>query len=444
MSELVPKKAPGLVIQLVNEDYGFVVNCSYPNSFRILNRTQYDILMAIDNENDIQSIADRLDIEFEDLEKLLSLLGKKEIIRFDDNFSTPQKPDETKSLNFWIHTTNACNLGCSYCYILTLNTGKGMPDTVRQQLLHKFVEAVRIKGIKQIKLRLAGGEPMSQFNVWKTFIPEAMAVLADEGCKLEVAMITNLTMLTDEIVEFSKKYSISYGVSLDGVGAVHDATRQFRSGSGSFSLVDANIRKLLANDISISVNTVISNHNLFGLPDLTRYLISLDIPYRYSIVKGEAINAEFLNDYLTQSHDIMMEAIDAGWKFSKKYQFCDLKPNELGFQTCASGFSGGAIYVDGSFKYCHVQFGTETSSSASIFSEELDLVDMIENGEHHEDIKSADCQKCKYRSVCTSGCPVYRVNNKDPQCSLYHNFIPTYYTLQAQERLKLLRNYGMM
>lgn len=120
MSELVPKKAPGLVIQLVNEDYGFVVNCSYPNSFRILNRTQYDILMAIDNENDIQSIADRLDIEFEDLEKLLSLLGKKEIIRFDDNFSTPQKPKETKSLNFWIHTTNACNLGCSYCYISTL------------------------------------------------------------------------------------------------------------------------------------------------------------------------------------------------------------------------------------------------------------------------------------------------------------------------------------
>lgn len=117
--------------------------------------------MAIDNEKDIKSIADRLDIEFEDLEKLLSLLVKKEIIRFDNNFSTPQKPDETKSLNFWIHTTNACNLDCSYYYISTLNTGKGMSDIVRQQLLHKFVEAVRIKEIKQIKFRSADGEPMS-------------------------------------------------------------------------------------------------------------------------------------------------------------------------------------------------------------------------------------------------------------------------------------------
>jgi uncharacterized protein len=444
MSALVPKKAPELVLQLVNEDYGFAVNCSYPNSFRILNRRQYDILMAIDNKNNIQSIADRMDIEQGSLQKFLELLGKTEIIKFDNNFSTPQKPAKTKSLNFWIHTTNACNLGCSYCYISTLNTGKGMPDAVRQQLLHKFVEAVKFKGIKQIKLRLAGGEPMSQFNVWKTFIPEAMAILANEGCKLEVAMITNLTMLTDEIIEFSKRYNLTYGVSLDGVGAVHNATRQFRSGSGSFSLVDVNIRKLLAEKIPISINTVVSNQNLFGLPDLTRYLISLDIPFRYSIVKGEAINADFLDDYLTQSHNIMLEAINAGWQFSKKYQFCDLKPNELGFQTCASGFSGGAIYVDGSFKYCHVQFGTETSSANSIFSAELDLVDMIENGEHHEDIKSADCQKCAYRSVCTSGCPVYRVNNKDPQCSLYHKFIPTYYTLQAKERLKLLLNYAMI
>jgi len=105
--------------------------------------------------------------------------------------------------------------------------------------------------------------------------------------------------------------------------------------------------------------------------------------------------------------------IEQDWKFSKRYQFCDLKPNELGFQTCASGFSGGAIYIDGSFKYCHVQFGEQTTSNQSIFDEGVDLVDMISQGEHHEDAKSDDCRKCRYRSVCTSGCPVYRVNGKD-------------------------------
>lgn len=145
-----------------------------------------------------------------------------------------------------------------------------------------------------------------------------------------------------------------------------------------------------------------------------------------------------------ESYSIMQEAIETGWQFSKRHQFCDLKPNELGFQTCASGFSGGAIYVDGSFKYCHVHFGDNSDSINSIFNQDLDLVDMIKQSGSHQDEKSEDCKQCKFRFVCTSGCPVYREDGKDPQCSLYHKFIPLYYQLQGRERLKSLKNCGMI
>jgi len=438
MKNLVPQKSPELLLSHINDDYGYAVNCSYPNSFRLLNRSQFEILQAINGKDDAQEIAAQLGIDIDTLERFLSLLGKTEIISFTD-FTTPQKPTGPKSLNFWIHTTNACNLGCSYCYISTLNTGKGMTDTVRQQLLAKLLEAASVRGIKHIRLRLAGGEPMGQFAAWKSFIPDARTTLDYVGCKFDAGFVTNLTQLNDEIIAFSKEYGIGYGVSLDGVEAIHDATRSFRSGCGSFGIVDTNLRKLLAEGIAVSINTVVTNLNLLGLPDLTRYLIALDIPFRYSIVKGEQINAQLLDECLSESYEIMQDAIEQGWKFSQRYQFCDLKPNELGFQTCASGFSGGAIYIDGSFKYCHVQFGEQTTSNQSIFDEGVDLVDMISQGEHHEDAKSDDCRKCRYRSVCTSGCPVYRVNGKDPQCSLYHRFIPKYYELQARERIKLLK-----
>lgn len=438
MKSLIPQKSPELLLNLVGDGYAYAVNCSFPNSFRLLNHRQYEILQAVNGHDDVQAIADKLEIQSEALQDFFTLLNKTEIIKFDNSFSTPEKPTTPKSLNFWIHTTNACNLGCSYCYISTLNTGKGMTDMVRQQLLYKLVEAAQVKGIRHIRLRLAGGEPMGQFAVWKRFIPEARKALANTGCKFDAGFVTNLTQLNDEIIAFSKKHGIGYGVSLDGVEAIHDATRSFRSGCGSFGIVDTNLRKLLAEGISVSVNTVVTNLNLVGLPDLTRYLISLDIPFRYSIVKGEQINAELLDECLSASYAIMQDAIEQGWQFSKRYQFCDLKPNELGFQTCTSGFSGGAIYIDGSFKYCHVQFGEEAKSPLSIFNEDADLVDMIADGEHHEDAKSDDCKKCRYRSVCTSGCPVYRIDGKDPQCSLYHRFIPKYYELQAKERLKLL------
>jgi uncharacterized protein len=441
---LTPKKAPELLLRRIDNEYGYAVNCSYPNSFRILNNAQYEIVDAINNHDDIAELSIKLGIESEGLEKFLSMLEKTEIIRFDDHFSIPQKPDNPKSLNFWIHTTDACNLGCSYCYISTLNISKGMQEHVQKQLLLKLIETVNKRKIKHIKFRLAGGEPLGQFKSWKVFIPEAMSALAAIGCKLDVAFITNLTILNDDILEFSRKYHITYGVSVDGVETVHDATRKFRSGSGSFKIVDTNLRKLLAENIPVSVNTVVSNHNLEGLPELTRYLISLDLPFRYSIVKGENIDAARLEQYLTEAYRIMTNAVYEGWAFSKRHQFCDLKPNELGFQTCASGFSGGAIYVDGSLKYCHVHFGDGVETSPTVFSEDMDLVDMIEQGNHDEDTKSEDCKKCRYRSVCTSGCPVYRVDGKDPQCSIYHKFIPMIYELQAKERLKLLNKYAIV
>ena len=426
MKTQIPRKAPELLVNTIGEGYAYAVNCSYPNSFRLLNNRQYEILQAVNGRDNIQVIADRFAMDSEALEGFLALLSKTEIIRFNDGFSIPRKPATTKSLNFWIHTTNACNLGCSYCYISTLNTGKGMTEPVRQ------------KGIRHIKLRLAGGEPLGQFSVWKRFIPEARQALAAAGCQFDAGFVTNLTILNDDIIAFSKEHGIGFGVSLDGVAAMHDETRSFRSGCGSFSIVDTNLRRLIAEGIPVSVNTVVTNLNLVGLPELTRYLINLNIPFRYSIVKGGHIDAALLDEYLSKSYAIMQEAIEDGWQFSRRFQFCDLKPNELGFQTCASGFSGGAIYVDGTFKYCHVQFGND-APAPTIFDKNIDLVGMITGGEHQEDNKSEDCRKCRYRSVCTSGCPVYRVNGKDSQCSLYHRFIPKYYELQAKERLYLMR-----
>ncbi|OJW12495.1 radical SAM protein [Mucilaginibacter sp. 44-25] len=435
----VPHRAPDLLLTALDENHAYAVNCSFPNSFRLLNRRQYEILSAIDGINDIETLARKLEITPVTLEAFLLMLQKTELVGFDRcRFSQPVKPVSPDTLNFWIHTTNSCNLGCSYCYISTLNTGKGMSDAVRKQLLFKLTETVRKDGIRQIRLRLAGGEPLGQFGAWKLFIAEARSALTDIGCKFEAGFVTNLTLLNDEIIDFSKAYGIGFGVSLDGLEATHDATRSFRSGCGSFGIVDTNLRKLIAAGVPVSVNTVVTNLNLTGLPDLTCYLVALNIPFRYSIVKGEKIHAELLDEYLTASFAIMGEAIKRGWQFSKRFQFCDLKPNELGFQTCASGFSGGAIYVDGTFKYCHVQFGDDSASGKSIFNEELSLVDMIAVGEHHEDKKSDDCKKCKYRSICTSGCPVYRVDGKDSQCSLYHHFIPKYFELQAMERLNLL------
>jgi uncharacterized protein len=444
MNTLIPIKSPHLLSRAIDAEHFYAVNCSHPNSLRLLNRAQHEILSAIDNRTSIAELSERFAIPDDMLEDFLALLSRTEIIRFDAAFTSPRKPDNAQSLNFWVHTTNRCNLGCGYCYISTLNATGGMAEYTRQQLLRKLVQTVQNRQITHIRLRLAGGEPLTQFRSWKDFIPQAKETLRELGCTLDFSFLTNLTILTDEMIAFSKQYRISYGVSLDGLADHHDASRTFKSGAGSFAVVSANLHRLIAHDIPVSINTVVNDHNLAGLPALTRYLVDLDVPFRYSIVKGEPIGATLLEQALIQSYEIMGDAIQRGWRFSNRHQFCDLKPNELGFQTCASGFSGGAIYVDGSVNYCHVHFGDDNQLSFSLTDNDLDLADMIEQGLHYEDMNSPDCKSCPYKYICTSGCPVYRVNGKDPQCATYHKFIPLIYDLQARERLKLLTDSKMM
>ena len=239
------------MVRPIESGYFYAVNCSYPNSLRILNKAQVDILSAVDGQTSVVTLSDRLEVDSDVLNGFFDILSETEIIRFDQEFSKPEKPQSPKSLNFWIHTTNKCNLTCSYCYISTLNTTNGMLDATKRQLLNKLVETVKNRNIRSIKFRLAGGEPLSQFKSWKTFIPEAKANLKALGCDLEIAFITNLTILTDEIIEFSKEYKISFGASLDGLDSYNDVNRKFKSGLGSFDIIDRNLRKLIDHKIPV-------------------------------------------------------------------------------------------------------------------------------------------------------------------------------------------------
>lgn len=100
METLIPRKSAELLLQPIDDTHAFAVNCSIPNSLRILNRRQFEILKAINNWDDLNVISTKLALQPLELGKFLSMLTKTEIVRFDDNFSKPHKPDNPNSLNF--------------------------------------------------------------------------------------------------------------------------------------------------------------------------------------------------------------------------------------------------------------------------------------------------------------------------------------------------------
>lgn len=390
----------------------------------------------LDGGTSVEKIAYDMQLDIDSVQSFVHQLIDKKLVDFDGLESN--NSGTNKVLNLWIHTTNKCNLGCNYCYIGTLQTTGGMNLEVRQKLIVKLIETADRRSLSAINLKIAGGEPMIQFNIWKDFIKDVQTAFTQKKCKVTFSVLTNLTFIDQEVIDFAKLNNIVFGVTLDGLERYHDLARHFHNKRGTFELVNANIDKLILNGVKCSVSTVITEENMEGIPALTDFLIKKNIFFRYSVIRGGAINRIKLAEYLHQSYDLMEIAVSKGWSFSKFHKLNDLKPFQLGNQTCSAGHTGGAIYVDGSVYYCHVQFGTGIGKNGSIFDPAVDVLDLIESGAYNEGYRSEDCLECNYRYSCTSGCPIYRVGGKDVNCGLYYEFLPRLYTLQAQERLFMI------
>ena len=436
---MVVYKNPHLIIRPIDDGFVTVVNTYSTDGLKLLNSTQFSIFEKIDGRNTVENIANLTGLNPSNLQEILKSWEKKQIINFTGVFKEPKwETEHPKSMNLWIHTTNKCNLGCDYCYISTLQTTGGMSEEVIQQLGKKLLETAISRKLKSVKIRLSGGEPLLQFKKWKKFIIDTQEVFKENNISFSVAFLTNLTYLTEEIILFAKEHKIGFGVSIDGYSEYHDLTRKYHNGKGSFDKVHENLTELIRHGIKPSISTVVSQKNMEGLYALTEYLIDLNLHFRYSIVHDEPIDRNRLSKILTQCYDLMESAIyQQDFAFSQKHKLCDLKTSEIFSQTCSSGLNGGAVYVDGGLYFCHVKFG-DNDISGNIFDEQ-DLLSIIAKKQHYIGERSEDCMTCNYKYVCTSGCPMYRINGKDASCDLYHEQMPRVYELMGRERIHKLK-----
>jgi uncharacterized protein len=429
---MIPYRNGQLLIIPIDDMFYSVVNPYIKDGLKVINKIQYNVLMLIDGKKTIKEIADFFVTTEDNIKLACDILSEKNIVNYSNIFDDIYWDTTPKSLNLWIHTTNNCTLRCSYCNIHTLGFNNYLEDEKINILSEKIIQTVKEKNLNYVSLRLAGGEPFLKFKQWKEAIKNLKQRLIQLNCKLRITFLTNLTILSDEIISFIKEEKIGIGVSLDGLDSFQDSTRYFKNGDGSFKIVESNINKLIQSGVRPGIMTVVSNKNIDGLLDFTKYLIRKKIPFRFSFVQNESLDIKKVSSVLKECYKELSSAIDNGYEFSKNHKLCDLKFSDPFFQTCSNGFSGGALYTDGNIYFCHTQFGV-TDSIGSIFDKE-DLLSIIQKKSYYGEVND-DCKNCNLKYICTSGCPLERVNGKDPHCVLYRELVPIVYKLMGKEKL---------
>lgn len=346
-----------------------------------------------------------------------------------DNTSLPS----AENLNFWIQTSDKCNLACTYCYIPSLNSTKERRTDLFFLLGKKLLE---VKGLRNVAIKLAGGEPLLTFDSWATQVLDLKKLLAEKNISLQVRIITNLTFLNKKIIDYIKSNEIGISVSLDGLKKFNDKNRIFPAdGRGSFKVVKKNLDILKESGLKPGVMITATSENSTGISELVDSLVADDFVFRISDAKGGHIKPQEFSIAFTDVKRSISHAVKKGFPVSERIVVSDLRTLSPQANPCSMGTTGAALYLDGSIYFCHTEF--EEGTPVGSLDEDENLLNIIRRGYPKHLGLSSDCRACEYRFVCAGGCPLYRINGKSPMCSAYKSIIPQIFELYEEEKTRL-------
>lgn len=173
--------------------------------------------------------------------------------------------------------TFRCNFKCIYCHSLPKNP-KAKGFDMDEETAKKIVDFIFTSPSKSLVIEFQGGDCLLNFNVVKSIIEYAEEVAKEKDKKVRFSLVTNLTLMNDEILDFLKEHRVmGISTSFDGPKYVHDKNRKYIDGSGTYDDVVQWIR--------IIKTEFKKNFNLGALTTITKF----SLPYPKEIVD------EFLN-----------------------------------------------------------------------------------------------------------------------------------------------------
>jgi uncharacterized protein len=178
------------------------------------------------------------------------------------------------SLNIFI--TEDCNLNCRYCFVD--KTYKKSQLTL--PALKRAIDLLFLFPQKTKSIAFNGGEPLLEYPLLKKTCIYIKEKAEQENIKINLATMTNGTLISKKQCQFFEKNRIIVKVSIDGDKRNHDKNRLFKKNSSdsSFQVIIANLNNF--NDKSkIAASLVFAPQTISHLFKNIKFLQKLGFGY---------------------------------------------------------------------------------------------------------------------------------------------------------------------
>lgn len=176
-----------------------------------------------------------------------------------------------------VNPTLDCNFRCWYCYeshIAQSKMGVGVMKGI-ERMVERILSSQ--PDLKSFQLSFFGGEPLLQFeSVVKPLIAAVHAICVDRGVGFSLNFTTNGYLLDPPSINWLKRFSPSFQITLDGGKDQHDKTRFGKGGEPSYDRITSNIRLLASEGMRVILRINYTSENIESACGIAEYLEGLD------------------------------------------------------------------------------------------------------------------------------------------------------------------------
>ena len=131
--------------------------------------------------------------------------------------------------------TRRCNHDCVYCHASSKRSGRGLD--MNRETASRVLDAIFASPADNITIEFQGGEPLLNWPVLEFVVNEAAARTKTFDKKVSLSLVTNLSAMTGERLNFLLKHNVAICTSLDGPADLHDKNRVATGGSSHAQVV---------------------------------------------------------------------------------------------------------------------------------------------------------------------------------------------------------------
>ncbi len=359
-----------------------------------------------------------------DAEALIGELRGARIIVAGDMVAAPMAnpPADFPLQALVMNLTNQCNLACTYCYEFgadKIATPHGKPKYMSLETAKASVDFLLAQsaGRKAVHITFFGGETLMNFPLLRDVVAYARERAQGQGRSVGFSLTTNATLLSPAIIGFLSEHEIGVTVSIDGPPDLQDKRRVYKSGRGSYAVIEPKLRALIANHKTRAITARVTLTD--GVTDVIRIYRHLKDNLGFHEVGFAPVTASNRQSYSIDDAD--MEGVIAQFHaLADEWLEFALRGEMHGFSNvsetigelvqgvnkshpCGAGLGLLGVGPSGDLAPCHrfVDADSHTLGHVATGIDQGKRSDFLTRG--HVGAKY-DCQTCWARPLCAGGC----------------------------------------